>query len=89
MLGDKAGSVGVRLAVDEVVDAALAVERNVLGLVPGNLDITHLLEQPLEFARVGMGELHEFEAIRAGGVIRADARRGRIVRERTHRGLPA
>jgi hypothetical protein len=45
---------------------------------------THLFEQCLERARLGMGEFHEFKTIGASGVFGADFGWRRIVRKRAH-----
>ena len=82
--GDEARGMRARLAIEDVVDVALAIERDVARLVPRHLDIAHAREQRLELRRLGMGELDEFEPVGAGGVVGAD-RGGRcVVRERTH-----
>ncbi|MNN18932.1 hypothetical protein D3C81_1321520 [compost metagenome] len=62
MFGGKVGGVAVRLAVDDEVHLALAVQHHVLGAVLCHQREAHLLEQRLEHVRGGRGEFHEFEA---------------------------
>jgi hypothetical protein len=87
VLGDEARGVRGRIAIEHVVDAALAIERDVLGAVPGDLDIAHLAKQDAEFLRLGMRELDELEAVGAGGIVRADGCGRRVVRKWAH-GMP-
>ncbi|SOY73835.1 protein of unknown function (plasmid) [Cupriavidus taiwanensis] len=62
VLGGKVGGVAVRLAVDDEVDVALAVQHHVLGTVLCHQREAHLFEQRLKQVGGGRGEFHEFEA---------------------------
>ena len=85
MLRDEARGMGARLAIDDVVDVALAIERDVARLVPRHLDIAHPREQRFELSGLRVSELDEFESVGAGGVIGADRGRRCVVGEWTHR----
>jgi len=53
----------VRLGIDDEVHVALAVERDVLGAVPGHLHEAHALEQDAKGCRIGGGVFDELEAV--------------------------
>jgi hypothetical protein len=72
------------LAVENVVDIALAIERYVAGLVSGNIRVTHTLKKYFQLLRLTMGKLDEFEPVSARGISRADAGWGCVVGKRTH-----
>jgi hypothetical protein len=55
--------------------------------VAGDLDVAHGLEQRLEPAGFGVGELDELEAVGAGDVGGVDLRFRGVVRERSLAGL--
>jgi hypothetical protein len=59
----------VLLPVDDEVDGALAVQHHVLRAVTGHEREAHLLEQRLDQARRGCGELDELEAAQAHRVV--------------------
>ena len=62
MLGGKVSGDAVRLAVDDEIDAALAVEHDILGPMAGHQREAHAFEQRLEQLRSGRCELDELEA---------------------------
>src|ERR1700730_10622905 len=78
------GAEACPVAVEDVVDAALAVQIDGAGFMPRDKLETHLLEQRPERVRFGMGEFHEFESIGADGVFGTDFGWRRIVRKRAH-----
>ena len=69
MLGGEVGGRALRLAVDDEVDVALAVEHHVLRAVLRHQREAELLEHRLERAGLGRGELDEFEAHQAHRVV--------------------
>src|SRR6478735_184686 len=85
MRRDEARGMRAGLAVDDVVDVALAIERDIARLVPGHLDIAHPRKQRFELRGLGVSELDELEPVGAGGIVGADRGRRCVVRERTHR----
>ena len=85
MLGHETGGERIGVAIDDVVDRTLAIERDVEPLVARDLDIAHLLEQRLEVPRHRMRELDKLETIGSGRVGGADYRRRRIMRKGSHR----
>ena len=70
MLGGKVARNAFRLAVDNEVDLALAVQHHVLGAVPRHQRETHALKHRLQHARGGRGELDEFKAHQAHRVVK-------------------
>ena len=60
------------LVVDHVSDVALLPKLDRLGLVRRRMDVTHPGEEGSQLLGLGMGELHEFEPVRAGWVLRSD-----------------
>ncbi len=58
----------VLLGVDDEVHVALAIERDVLGAVLGDLHEAHALEQLAEGDGIGSGVLDELEAVGAHGI---------------------
>ncbi len=82
--GDKVKAVGAGLLVDEVVDVALAIDRDLLAAVARDRRIAHQLEQPVQRRRVGVRIFDEFEAVGAHRVVGADDRCRRVVRKWTH-----
>jgi hypothetical protein len=65
----KVGGQAARLAVDDEVAVALAVQQHVLAAVAGHQAEAHLLEQRLQHAGRGRRELDEFEAHQAHRVV--------------------
>ncbi len=66
----------IRFGVDDEVDAALTVQRHVLGAVAGNTLEAHGLEEPAEVRGIGGGVFDEFEAVRPERILpTASARR--------------
>ena len=88
MCGNKGKTVGAGLLVDEVVDVALAVDRDHLGLVAGNRHIAHQLEQRVQLFRPRMRVFDEFKAIGAHRIVGANRCGRRVVRKWTHADLP-
>ena len=68
------------------VRSHLAVDRDRLGLVPGDRDKAHQLEQGVQLSRIGMGVFDELEAVGAHRIVVGDFGWRRIVRKRTHGG---
>ena len=87
MGGDEIEAVGARLFVDEIVDVALAIDRDLLGLVAGDRRKAHQLEQRVQFRGIGMGVFDELETIGAHRIVGADSGGRRVVRKRTHGGI--
>ena len=88
--GDEAGRECPGFGIEDVVDIALAIDRDVPGLVARNGLVAHAPEELGQLVRPRMGEFDEFETVGARGVLRADLGGRRIVRKRTHvsSGLP-
>ena len=87
--GDEAVAVGAGLLVDEIIDVALAIDRDLLGLVPGDRRIAHQPEQRVQLFGPRMRILDELEAVGAHRVVGADRGGRRVVRKWTHgRNLP-
>ena len=84
MLGREALREGAGLRVDDEVDVALAIERDVLRAVFRDHAEAHDLEQAIQRLRIGMAELHELEAVGSHGVLFGYGGWRRIVRERSH-----
>ena len=82
--GDKVETVGAGLLVDEIVDVALAIDRDLLGLVARDRHVAHQLEQRVQFFRLRMRVFDELEAIGAHRIVGADGGGRRVVRKRTH-----
>ena len=55
----------LRVGVEDVIDAPLAIEIDGAAFVPRDTLETHVLEQRLERSRIGVSEFHEFEPIGA------------------------
>ena len=64
----KALGEAVGLGIDDEVHVALAVERDVLGAMPGDLHEAHALEQAAKLGGIGRGVLDELEAVGAHGI---------------------
>ena len=69
MFRRKVGAHAARLAVDDEIDVALAVQHHVLGAVLRHFDEAHALQHRLDHARRGGGELHKLEAHQAHRVL--------------------
>ena len=69
MLARKALGKGVGFGVDNEVDFALTVERDLLAPVSGHRNKAHLLEQPAQFFGFGGCVLDEFKAVGAHRVV--------------------
>src|SRR6185503_19276004 len=87
MRGDEAVAVAAGFLVDEIVDVALAIDRDLLGLVAGDRRIAHQPEQRVQFFRLRVGILDELKAVRTHRIIGADDGGRRVVRKRTHGGI--
>ena len=61
-----------RLGVDDEVDVALAVERDVLALVLGDRGKAHLAEQGAQQLGIGRGIFDEFEPVGAHRVFKPE-----------------
>ena len=88
MRGDEAMAVGAGFFVDEIIDVALAIDRDLLALVAGDRRIAHQLEQGVQFFRLRVGILDELKAVRAHRIIGADDGGRCVVRKRTHAESP-
>ena len=84
MRGDEVEAVRAGLFIDEIVDIALAINRDLLGAVERDRDIAHPLEQRVQLFRLGVRIFDELEAVSAHRVVGADGGGGRVVRKRTH-----
>jgi hypothetical protein len=82
--GDKAKAVGAGLLVDQIIDIALAIDRDLFGAVAGDRHVTHQLEQRVQRFRIGVRVFDEFEAVGAHRIIGGDRRGRRVVRKWTH-----
>ena len=82
--GDKGKTVGAGLFVDEIIDVALAIDRDLPGLVARDRRITHQPEQRVQLFGLGMGVFDELEAVGAHRIVGADDRGRRVVRKWTH-----
>ena len=72
----KALGEAVPLGVDDEVHVALAIERDVLGAVLGDLHEAHALEQRAQRRRIGRRVLDELEAVGAHGIDLVDRGNG-------------
>src|SRR6266705_2009546 len=61
MRGHEVEAMGAWLFIDEIIDVALTIDRDVFGLVAGDRHITHQLEQCVQFGRVRVGVFDELE----------------------------
>ena len=84
---DEAMAVGAGGLVDEVIDVALAIDRDLLALVAGDRHVAHQLEQRVQLCRLRVRILDELETVRAHWIIGADGGGWRVVRKRTHGGI--
>jgi len=85
VVGNETGRECARLGIEDVIDVALAIDRDGLGLVSGHGRIAHALEQRCQFARPRMGKLDELETVGAGRVLPADFGGRCVVRKRAHK----
>jgi hypothetical protein len=85
MRGDKAMTMRARRFIDEVIDVALAIDRDVPGPVARHRHITHQPEQRLQLFRSRMRVFDKLKALGAHRIVGADDRCRRIVRKWTHR----
>ena len=69
MRGDETKAMGAGLLVDEIVDVALAIDRDLLGLVARDRHITHQLEQCMQLLRLRMRVFDKLEAIGAHWIV--------------------
>ena len=69
VLGGEVAGQAARLAVDDEVDVALAVQHDVLAAVAGDQAEAQLLEQRLQHVRRGRGEFDELESHQAHRVV--------------------
>ena len=86
--GDEVEAVGAGLLIDEIIDVALAVDRDLPGLVTGDRRIAHQVEQRVQLFWFRMGVFDELETIGAHRIVGADRRGRRVVRKWTHADLP-
>ena len=84
MRGDEIEAVGAGRFVDEIIDIALAIDRDLLGLVAGDRRIAHQLEQRVQLFRLRVGVFDELETVGAHRIVGADGRGRRVVRKWTH-----
>ena len=84
MLADEVEAVGSGLFVDEIIDVALAIDRDLLGLVPRHRRVAHQLEQRVQFFRFRMGVFDELKTIGAHRIIGCNGGGRRVVRKWTH-----
>jgi hypothetical protein len=70
VLGGEVAGQALRLAVDDEVDVALAVQQHVLAAVARHQGEAHLLEQGLQGVGGGCGEFDELEAAQAHGIVK-------------------
>ena len=82
--GDEIEAVGAGLLVDEIIDVALAIDRDLLGPVPRDRHIAHQPEQRVQFFGPRMRVFDELEAVGAHRVVGGDGGGRRVVRKRTH-----
>ena len=80
-------TVGAGLFVDEIIDVALAVDRDVFCPVAGDRRIAHQFEQRMQFRGIRMRIFDELEAIGAHRIVGTDGGCRRVVRKRTHGGI--
>ena len=85
--GDEAMAMGTGLLVDEIIDVALAIDRDLPGLVARNRRIAHQLEQRVQFLRLRVRVFDELETVGAHRIVGADGGGRRVVRKRTHGGF--
>ncbi len=77
--GERAG-----LGIEHVVDVALPVDRDVLGLVLRHRPVAHAREEARKLLRLRVGEFDELEAVGPDRIVGADGGGRCVVRERTH-----
>ncbi len=88
MRGNKAEAVGAGLFVDEIIDVALAVDRDLPGLVARDRHVAHQLEQRVQRFGPGVRVFDELKSVGAHRIVGANGRRRRVVRKWTHRWSP-
>src|SRR5450631_2758442 len=81
---DKSAAETQPIGIEDVVDAALAIKLDGAQFMPRDKLETHLFEQYLQSAGLGVGEFHEFKTIGARRVFGTDFGGRRVVRKRTH-----
>ena len=84
MCCDEIDTVAAGFLVDEVVDIALAIERDLLAPVPRHRRIAHQSEQRVQRLPIGMRIFDELEPVGAHRIVGADGGGRCVVRKRTH-----
>ena len=84
---DEGLGVAARLIVQDVGDVALLPDLDRLRPVRGDEAVPHAREQFAQLLRLGVCELHEFEAVGPGGILPRDLGFRCVVREWTHETL--
>src|SRR4029078_11190222 len=82
MLVDEFHAEGFGFGIEDVVNVALTIDGDGLGLVLGYRCKAEFAEKLGELLRLRMGELDEFETIGAGRIVLADLGRGGVMRIR-------
>ena len=82
--GDKGEAVRARLFVDEIIDVALAIDRDLPGPVARHRHIAHQPEQRVQLFGSRVRVFDELKAVGAHRIVGADHRGRRVVRKWTH-----
>ena len=69
MCGDEIEAMGAGRFVDEIIDVALAIDRDLPGPVARDRRITHQLEQCMQLLRLRMRVFDKLEAIGAHWIV--------------------
>ena len=75
---------GAGLFIDEVIDIALAIDRDLFGLVPRDRRIAHQLEQRMQLFGPGMRIFDELKTVGAHRVVGANRGGRTVMRKWTH-----
>jgi hypothetical protein len=85
VFGDKGEAVGSGRFIDEIIDVALAIDRDLPGPVTRHRHIPHQPEQRMQLLRSRVRVFDELKAVSTHGIVGADHSGRRIVRKWTHR----
>src|SRR3954467_15548922 len=77
--GDEIEAEGARLFIDEVIDVALTIERDLFGPVAPHRRVTHQLAQRSQFFRPRVPVFDELETVGAHRIFGADGCGWRVV----------
>src|SRR4051794_12087163 len=85
--GDEGKAVRARLLVDEIIDVALPIDRDLFGPVAGDRNIAHQPEQRVQLFRLRMRVFDEFKTVGTHWIVGADGGGRRLMRKWSHGGI--